>query len=89
MIELHEGYKVADLVEGYELHRVDCSECRDNVVYGFTIPVIVSGKTYFIPKDCQTIPTDLGPDTLDHINWIHYPTGKPAIMLDGLPRVIE
>lgn len=40
------------------------------------------------PSDWQSIPDIYSTDDVPHTNWIDVIDGSPAIMLDGLPRVL-
>ncbi len=42
----------------------------------------------FCPKDWQSIPGIYSTDDVTNTDWIDIRTGSPAIMLDGLPRVL-
>lgn len=50
---------------------------------------ILDNLYVFCPKDWQSIPGIYSSDDVVNTDWINIRTGSPAIMLDGLPRVLE
>ena len=81
------------MVNAREIHVFSdvCSLMEMDIIVNneqMTIPVIFyqSDGSTFCPADWQSIPAGFGPEDIDVVQWIDIRTGKPAIMLDGLPR---
>jgi len=81
------------MVSARKIHEFSevCSLMEMNIIVNgeqMTVPVGFyqdDGST-FCPADWQSIPAGFGPEDIDVVQWVDIRTGKPAIMLDGLPR---
>lgn len=50
--------------------------------------VIYNENEIFMPQDWQCGALPETADGIDDINWVTYPNGQDAIIMDGLPRIL-